>query len=123
MTVTQIEHGLQQFHGTQAYHRFNPLMRSVVLTDGAKYLAENAKCFWLMDVIASAQLSPKVRREPFQSWTITCKASKAQIVCDDGDGKVLYTQRIGFTDFPLSNAKVWLEDSGDLKVILLPSEH
>jgi hypothetical protein len=123
MTVTQIEQGLEAFHGTLSYHRFNPLMRSVVLTDGARYLAENAKCFWLMDVIASAQLVAKVRREPFQCWTITCKESKALIVCDDGDGKRLYTQRIGFTDFPLASAKVWLEDSGDLKVILLPSEH
>ena len=36
------------FTGTTAYHLHAPL---VLLTDGAKYVAEHAEAYWLMDAI------------------------------------------------------------------------
>ena len=41
---------LSHFTGTEKYHRIS---RRHLLTDGAKYLAEEAQCFWMMDAIAS----------------------------------------------------------------------
>ena len=41
---------LAQFTGTSAYYRIS---RRHLLTDGTKYLAEEAECFWMMDAIAS----------------------------------------------------------------------
>ena len=41
---------LTQFIGTQRYYRIS---RRYLLTDGTKYLAENAEYFWVMDAIAS----------------------------------------------------------------------
>ena len=41
---------LNQFIGTEKYYRIS---RRHLLTDGTKYLAEQAACFWLMDAIAS----------------------------------------------------------------------
>ena len=41
---------LKQFTGTERYYRIS---RRHLLTDGTKYLAENAECFWMMDAIAS----------------------------------------------------------------------
>ena len=41
---------LTQFIGTTRYYRIS---RKHLLTDGTKYLAEEAECFWMMDAIAS----------------------------------------------------------------------
>jgi hypothetical protein len=41
---------LNQFIGTEKYYRIS---RKHLLTDGTKYLAEEAECFWMMDAIAS----------------------------------------------------------------------
>jgi hypothetical protein len=41
---------LNQFTGMAKYYRIS---RRHLLTDGTKYLAEQAACFWLMDAIAS----------------------------------------------------------------------
>ena len=41
---------LTQFIGTTGYYRIS---RRHLLTDGTKYLAEEAECFWMMDAIAS----------------------------------------------------------------------
>ena len=43
-------HQLGQFTGTSRYYRIS---RIHLLTDGTRYLAEQAACFWLMDAIAS----------------------------------------------------------------------
>ena len=41
---------LPHFTGTERYYRIG---RRHLLTDGTKYLAEEAECFWMMDAIAS----------------------------------------------------------------------
>ena len=41
---------LALFTGTQQYYQLN---RHVVLTDGTRYLADEAGAYWLMDAIAS----------------------------------------------------------------------
>ena len=41
---------LAQFTGTQTYTR---ITRRHLLTDGARYLADHAQCYWLMDAVAS----------------------------------------------------------------------
>jgi hypothetical protein len=41
---------LAQFTGTTQYYQ---ITARTVLTDGAKYLADAAGCYWLMDAIAS----------------------------------------------------------------------
>ena len=48
--TANLELNLRHFTGTEQYHRFHS---RTVLTDGALYLAEVARCFWLMDVFAS----------------------------------------------------------------------
>ncbi len=49
----QIKSDLKQFIGSITYTRFSPLFPNVVLTDGAKYLADECGAYWLMDMIAS----------------------------------------------------------------------
>ena len=45
--------------------------------------------------------------------------STATLSCDDGNGNVVFSKHIEFTDFPLPEIELWVEGN----VILLPSEH
>lgn len=47
---------LDTFTGTGSYYNYSPIFRNVVLTDGAKYVADHGGkhgAYWLMDAIAS----------------------------------------------------------------------
>lgn len=43
---------LDGFTGTESYHLFSP---GFFVTDGVKFLCENAECFWLLNIIYSFQ--------------------------------------------------------------------
>jgi hypothetical protein len=122
-----LESDLAQFTGSENYYR-HALNRKFMHTDGVNYLAEKARAFWLIDLIASHRLSRKVRAEPFQLWTLTLTGKKnpmAVAECRaDTDAPVLARQEIEFTDFPLKSIKLYCVDGGDGQVILmLPSEY
>ena len=128
MKAEELRDGLAQFTGTDGYAKYPG---GLLLTDGIRFLAENAGAFWLLDVIASYQ--PRCRRDPMlrdmQFWTLkrVPDTSKAVVTCDDGDGHVKITQKIPFTDFPLAEVKIWVElGSADgvnpHYVVMLPGE-
>ena len=48
--LAKIELGLGNFTGTEQYYRTHP---GVVLTDGTKYLCDEAGCYWLVDIVWS----------------------------------------------------------------------
>jgi len=120
---TEIESGLEQFTGTEHYYRHSP---GFVLTDGAKWLAESAGCYWLYDIAWSVAQKPKLRREPFWTLTLTTgiEAHKGKVKITDGNDRVLYVQSIPYTDFPLPTITLFIEADGlGSRVILLPGEH
>jgi hypothetical protein len=110
---------LRQFTGTDQWYRHS-LNRNVLYTDGVQYLAEHAGAYWLIDEIAIAQrYETRVKAEEFQSWKLVVTNSTATLSCDDGNGNVVFSKHIEFTDFPLPEIELWVEGN----VILLPSEH
>jgi hypothetical protein len=114
---------LNNFTGTEQWYRHS-LNRSFLYTDGIQYLAENAGAYWLIDEIALANKFVKsLDDQEFQLWTLTKTGSSATLVCDDGDGNVLFTKPIPFTDFPFDSIKMYVEGDGENRVLLLPSEH
>ena len=125
-TKSEIEQGLAQFSGTEEYHKFSPLSR-LVATDGVKWLAESAEAYWLLDAIASYQqkCSKDVMLREFQVWTLTRRfrdsahGSEATLKCerDTGDKKPI-RQEIEYTDFPLDEVKLYVENG----VVMLPNE-
>ena len=115
--------------GTDDYHKH---LLGMLYTDGVKELAENAECYWLLDAIASYQ--PKLRQNPrlrdFQLWLLVVgneheflkPKHDAVLTCWE-DTPVLgvkpaVIQEIEFTDFPLPEIKLYLENG----VLFLPSE-
>lgn len=123
-TPQQIKEELRQFTGTENYYRYT-LLPSFVYTDGIKYMAEICGAFWLIDTILSYQPSKIIRTEQrlqsFQFWRLKVNQEEhsAVLSCEDGDGTVVLTQEIDFTDFPLTEFTCYLID----RVLLLSSEY
>jgi hypothetical protein len=112
---------LSQFYGTEEYHRWSILFPRFVLTDGAKYLAEQAGAYWLMDAIASYK--QRYVKEGFAVAHLK-KAKKGWVLTiDDGNDNVLAKQKIEYSDFPLDEIKLYAVQSGDLWVMMLPTEY
>ena len=113
---------LQEFYGTEQYHKFN---NKCILTDGSLAMAERFKCWWLLDIIASYQ-GDKLDKEAdgMQVWKLKVKDEKGVVTCTDGNYKLLRKHEVDYTDFPASEAELWVEPLNSFhNVILLPSEH
>jgi hypothetical protein len=110
---------LAHFIGTTGYYRIS---RKHLLTDGTKYLAENAECFWMMDAIAS-HLSEIGTSDWFVQVNVIVKDSRATMIYDDGNGKEHARQEIPYTDFPLDKITLYACWDGLHWVIMLPSEY
>ena len=110
---------LTQFTGTDRYYRIS---KRHLLTDGTKYLAEQAQCFWMMDAIAShlAEIGTA-------DWFVVIKTkvsdSKALMVYEDGNEHEHARQEIPYTDFPLAEITLYACWDGEHWVIMLPSEY
>ena len=118
LTRKEIEEGLPQFTGTEHYHRHQP---GFLLTDGAKWLAESAGCYWLYDIIYS--IRSILDKDSFAVVKLTVKDQQGDVTVEDGNDNVLYSQHIEYTDFPLPEIKLYVADSEAEKVIMLPSEY
>jgi hypothetical protein len=123
MNEVKLRNELKVFHGTSRYYKHMfPGKSPILLTDGCKYVKDEFKANWLFDAILSYQDEPILKKIYFQiwelqrlkkdlTWLLTCK--------EDINKKVLISQSIEFSDFPLDYFKMWLIGS----VALLPSEY
>lgn len=118
MNTQELLTNLSQFIGTEKYYRITDIH---LLTDGTKYLAEQVECFWLMTAIASHL--PKQFHDYFTVINLTVKESAAQLTLDDGNGNVFAQQFIEYTNFPLSELKLYCAFDGEYWVIMLTSEY
>ena len=132
MNAETLLQNLQHFCGSEQYYKH---WLGLCYTDGIKYLAENAQCFWLIDAIASHQPTAKKnpRLKEFQLWFlhvgtghefIKPKAGNAAVLTcwedtPKAESKPVIIQQIPFTDFPLKEIKLYLQE----KILLLPDEN
>lgn len=89
---------------------------------GVKFLAEEARAYWLIDAIALAQ--PLALRDAwlreFQLWELFVGEDRAAtLVCSRDSEDEVFRRRIGYTTFPMAYVKLYVEG----RVLLLPSEH
>lgn len=121
---------LAQFTGTENHYRHG-LNRTVLYTDGVKFFAERAGggAYWFLDILAT-ELNDIRKTEGFLSikldvkGTLSANVHTAQVIVDDGNGNVLHTKDIAFTDCPVGEWKFYMADAGGgLSVIMLPSEY
>ena len=111
---------LAQFTGSERYYR-HPFVNGITFTEGAKYVADTAGAYWLLDEIALAnRFELAVMTELFQVWDlIVSDDCSASLVCGDGDRAEIYTKRIEWTDFPFPGIRFYF----CYGCIHLPSEY
>jgi hypothetical protein len=126
-TPQQLADDLAQFTGTEGYHRY--WVGGLLLTDGVRYLADQAGCYWLLDAIGcyQSQLAkhPDQRLHEMQFWKLEVKADKSAVltcVADSGEPAAI-SQQIVATDFPLPEIQIWVAVEGERRTALLPSEY
>ena len=129
MDPAEVESMLPQFTGGgDQFHHWLPGCRYIEpgcrYTEGVKFLADATEAYWLINLVFSWQTRAKVRREPFQVWTLELTGRKdfmarAECRADSPPSPVLAAQRIPYTDFPLKSIKLYLCDG----VLMLPSEY
>ena len=103
---------IEQFTGTEGYH--NVLGANV--TDGIAYIISNGYSWFVTDMLAVLRI--KLKDEDFCAVKLKIKDHKAVATIDDGNGKVLYTQKYDYTD-----AKVDLTLFYTNSVLMLSKEY
>lgn len=101
---------LSSFTGVERYYHLGPLFPGLVYSDGARHLAQNADCYWLLQEIAGAQKMPLIKDDDMlqemQFWTLKPKygnehvEDKAALICERDGGDVALVIPVPFTDFP-----------------------
>ena len=112
----EILNTLPHFSGSAEYTQHPFLDYKLILSEGAVYLREACQCYWFFDIIAQQS----VLHDEFQV-TMRQRHSGVWVVKfqDLNLEKVLYRQRIPYSDFPLLSVKLWYMNG----VCYLPSEH
>lgn len=114
---------LNHFTGTEQWfaHWAN---RKVTYTEGVQHFAEEAGAHWFLDIVAT-ELLPHCLREEFLSITMTVTGQSAKIVADDGNGKVVWSKDITYTDCPEGEWKFFMAPGGPggSCVVMVPSEY
>ncbi len=110
---------LAQFTGTAQYWR---VARQFAITDGVKYLAETAACFWLIDAAISHLLEIGTA-----DWFVLVRTevsgSQATMIYEDGNGLERARQAIPYTDLQLRSVNLYAVWDSERWVIMLPSEY
>lgn len=110
---------LAQFTGTTQWF-YHPLFPSFRYTDGVRYLAKTAECYWLLEYILSNQTLPEIKAQEFQVWKIVVNDDDScNITVEDGNKNVVKEFKIPFTTFPLKEFDLWFVNN----VLLLKSEY
>ncbi len=99
--------------------------RRLIYTAGVKFLADEAGAHWLVDACASWLPHKKLRGEGFIVFKLDVHPNKsATLTADDGNGNILVTQQIEFTDYPESHAELYVvRTPGQPDVLMLPCEY
>ena len=93
-----------------------------MITDGAKYLADSAGAYWLLDAAAS-YLAELGTADWFVLVMLFVKDDRAVLTLEDGIGGIRAHQTIPYTDFPASEQCLYACWDSQQWILMLPSEY
>lgn len=126
ITSEKLIEDLKQFYGTEKYWSLG-FPTGIYLTDGAKYFAEQAEAFWLMNNLAMEYR----KLEKLDNYIFVTVENKeiidknghekriATTIFTDGNDTTYSTRHYENLDLPLGVWKFYVMDN----IILLPSEY
>ena len=101
-------------------------MFNIQYTEGVKYLADTAKCYWLLTdaAVITKRIKPKssflvVYFKRFSKELQERLHKEAQITYADGNGTILLQQDYEYTDFPLDELRLFCVED----MLMLPNEY
>ncbi len=116
---------LNKFTGSQIIYGDHPLVKAKY-TEGIQYLAEKAKCYWLISdasIVASSLVDKhyfiSIDVQRFFGEDATKNNCAAIVTYRDGDDNLLFEQRYTATDFPLDKLRLYFI----VDTLLLPTEY
>ena len=124
MNPQELKTQLAAFSGTESFYKI-PLLNTVI-TDGIRYLANKANCFWLVtdaSVVAkslmnrSSFITVDLKKLPTAQQKVLGYA--AVVEYSDGNDTILETQKYHLTDFPLETIRLFFTNN----TLMLPSEY
>lgn len=122
--VKDLEKNLSRFQGSEVMYSIPWL--GTYYTEGIKYLAKAAECYWLVSDVSIVGKSLMAK-----SYFVTVdfkrlaeekqarKGCEAMITYSDGNGKVFNSQAYELTDFPLDYLRLFFVDN----TLMLPREY
>ena|SRR5680860_88248 len=120
----ELRNNLETFTGTETFYKI-PLLNTR-FTDGIKYLADTANCFWLVtdtSVIAKSLLNRSrfitIDFKKLSEDVQDALGYEAVIEYSNGNDIIMETHKYHFTDFPLENIRLFFVDN----TLMLPSEY
>lgn len=119
-TAAELLGNLSQFIGTERYYRLLP---TFVVTDGLKYLMDEADCYWLAQLFGLHLVSIDFNKNPFTVLVFTRKGGGGIVNIEDGNGNLLVQQRLDYTDFPFDEYRLYACWDGEHWVGMLVSEY
>jgi len=120
ITNEQLATELASFIGTTQYYR---ITNRFIVTDGVKYLADRASCYWLLDLYAAHLASVDHEVDRFTVLKLVLQGAGANIAIEDGNDRLLASQAVEYTDFPLPAIQLFGCWDGQHWVAMLPSEY
>ena len=125
MDKDQLLDELRHFYGTEHYYRTNP---GLLVTDGVKFLADTAHCYWLLDMVWSYLPVLRKSRDTFFVVVLTKEGVRDPgaifSIQDDIPANQTYAQQaIEYTDFPLDEIVLYLSATEEEFVLMLRSEY
>jgi len=109
---------LNQFTGTENYHRSCMFVPKMVHTDGVEYFCREACAYWFLDIVAT-EIFPLLEKESFLSIKFWVNGGEASIIAEDGNLNAMFVKGIDFTDCPDGEYNFFLTDN----VLMLTSEY
>ena len=120
-TKTLTKADLIQFTGSEHWYRIVTRWCATFCTPTASSMSLRQPAPLAVNEITFAQRFDKLlAAEEFQSWKLTFNSDHtATLTCEDGNGGVVFTKAIEFSDFPLAEITLYFINN----TILLPSEY
>jgi len=107
----------------QTQAEFARVTGGALITKNLYYVAEDLGCFWLLHLYASHLSCLLPDEQPFTCMKLTVEQTSAVAHIEDGNGGILGSERIEYTDFPLSDFTLFGCWNGDCWVIMLPEDY
>jgi len=110
---------LEMFTGTEQWYRCQ--LTGLLYTDGIHYLIENNAAWLVTDSLVNIKHLKQLKGEDFLTVKFKLNEDKESGVytIDDGNGNILFSHDIEYTDFPLDEIKMFFANG----VLMLPSEY